>query len=114
VHKQNATSQKTRDLNFEHFKQCCIYISLQMRTSLLKAGDWQKMLGQLKQLLSTIGVESNVEELDSVVTAFGDRLLAGMNYQPQRKFGGKVTLLKADENEATAQLPFDYRLSEVR
>lgn len=85
-----------------------------MRTSLLKAGDWQKMLGQLKQLLSTIGVESNVEELDSVVTAFGDRLLAGMNYQPQRKFGGKVTLLKADENEATAQLPFDYRLSEVR
>ena len=84
-----------------------------MRTFLLKAGHWEGMLTQLRALLLQDGVDSTVEELDTVVTAFGDRLLAGMNYQPQKKFGGKVTLLKAAQNEANAQLPPDYRLSEV-
>lgn len=80
---------------------------------MVKAGNWQTMLSQLKSLLSTVGVDASVEELDDIVSGFGNRLLAGLNYQPQRKFSGKVVLLKASQNEANTQLPPDYRLSEV-
>ncbi|CAG0916724.1 unnamed protein product [Notodromas monacha] len=100
--------------------QICAFLSQfarfdieKMRSAMLAEKSWEAMLTLLRKTVGDVGVETSMEDLEKVVGNFGDRLLAGLNYQPAKKYSGKVTLLKAAQNEAKSQLSEDYNLSEV-